>query len=398
MNATWGILGDGQLAQMLALAGQAMGINAKLLSADPFSPAALVTPHIVNGSLKSASDLKRFFESVDGAIIESEFVSCDLIEQAGGASKVFPSLSALRILQNKFSQKRLLRRLDLPTSPFCDPVDLKERQSFLESHLNKQSRSPLVLKFATQGYDGKGVFVETAGSDFLAGAMTFCTKAAERGIDVYAEDKVKFKEELAMIAVRSINGEWQHYPLVLSHQENGVCNLVHGPATSHGYSAELEQEAAAIMRTVAEDLNLVGCFAIEFFVTHDQKLLVNEIAPRVHNSGHYTQDAAATSQFENHWRAVIGSPLGQTSTWPFFAMQNLLAPHINNENSTAEPPQNPGKDMHLHWYGKKGITPGRKLGHVNSMSLNEMEGARILKELKSTAASWVSTLKIKDQS
>ena len=156
--------------------------------------------------------------------------------------------------------------------------------------------------------------------------MEFCGHAIDRGLSLFAESLVPFKQELAIIGCRSITGEFMSYPLVLSEQRNGICWDVTGPATALGVDPSLAAQAAVFARAVAEAAQIVGCFALEFFETADGKLWVNEMAPRVHNSGHYTQDACATSQFENHWRAVLGLPLGAADARPAFVMGNLLGP------------------------------------------------------------------------
>lgn len=380
----WGIIGDGQLARMLALDAYPMGIRPVLLTADANSSAGQVCPQQVRGSVNATTDLHALLAQVDHAVIESEFVNCDALEATGMASKVIPKVAAIRVLQNKLEQKRLLQRLNISTSPLHEPTEIT---SLWLDKILAPGRAPVVLKFATLGYDGKGVCVLKGDASDRKRAEEFCALAAERNIVVYAEDRVDFLQEAAIVAVRSAHGEIAFYPLVASEQTNGICNRVVGPAKEAGIEPSFEGMAKKWCELIAKELDIVGVFAIEFFVTRGGSLLVNEIAPRVHNSGHYTQDAGCVSQFANHWRAVAGLPLGSTKTVPFFAMQNLLGPAgvFSKEN----PPQPTGnRDVRVHWYAKAGISPGRKLGHLNVTAMSGTDKADALSSLKAAHARW----------
>ena len=382
----WGIIGDGQLARMLALDAYALGIRPVVLTGDSSSPAGQVTPLIVRGHVDSLEDLHALLSQVDGAIIESEFVDCDAIEATGLADKVYPRVSAIRILQNKLEQKKLLEIIGIKSSKFY-MRDNASSDEWLESLTNKFSK-PIVLKFATFGYDGKGVLMlQGRGNQDRDQAIDFLHLATKRRIDVYAEDLVDFAEEVAMIAVRAADGTTKTWPLVISEQKGGVCERVMGPATSLGIKQGIETQAQIACEKIGAHLGMIGVFAVEFFHTADGELLVNEIAPRVHNTGHYTQSAGCASQFENHWRAVLGYSLGRTDTAPFFIMQNLLGPADITSKECARAPQG-SEAMHVHWYGKRGISPGRKLGHMTAVSHSLNQRGDVITSVQSAYGRW----------
>jgi phosphoribosylaminoimidazole carboxylase PurK protein len=382
----WGIIGDGQLARMLALNAYTLGIRPVVLTGDSSSPAGQVTPLIVRGHVDNREDLHALLSQVEGAIIESEFVDCEALESTGLSEKVFPKVGTIRILQNKYEQKRLLNSLGIQSSQFFDltGADLLQQVQSLTNNFTR----PLVLKFATFGYDGKGVLL-LRGRGFADREQTvdFLTTAAKRRIQVFAEDLVDFEKELAMIAVRRADGISKTWPLVVSEQRQGICERITGPATSLGIDSSLETKAQLACEKIGANLGIIGVYAIEFFLTSSGELLVNEIAPRVHNSGHYTQNAGCTSQFENHWRAVLGMSLGSTETVPFFAMQNLLGPSEVISKECAQAPTG-SELLHVHWYGKRGISPGRKLGHLNTISHQWAARGDCLSALHSAYGRW----------
>ena len=379
----WGIIGDGQLARMLAMEAYPLGIRSVILTGDASSPAGQVSPLIVRGHVESRDDLHALLSQVDGAIIESEFVNCDALEATGLASKVIPSVSVIRTLQNKLTQKKLLNTIGIPTSKLIG-------REITDDHewLKTLADVPAVLKFATFGYDGKGVHVfHQATADCIEKAEDFLLLAKKRRIEVYAEEFVDYEKELAMIAVRRRDGDIKTWPLVISEQKSGLCDRVTGPAVHLGIEERFQVEAKIICEKIGANLGIVGVFAVEFFLTRDQKLLVNEIAPRVHNSGHFSQNAGCVSQFENHWRAVLDMSLGSTETMAFFAMQNILGPAEITSKDCASAPT-PSDRTTVHWYGKRGISPGRKLGHINGACHDVHQKGEVINALQTTLARW----------
>lgn len=382
----WGILGDGQLARMLAMAAYPLGIRPVILTGDSSSPAGQVSPLIVRGHFDSRDDLHAILSQVDGALIESEFLDCDALEATGLAEKIIPPITCIRTLQDKLEQKRLLKRLEIP-SPQLYEKDLADDLDWI-SRLTESGKKPIVIKFAKLGYDGKGVLILNGeGRSDLERAEDFLIGARKRKISVYAEEKADFKRELAMVIVRAKSGETKAWPLVISEQKQGICDLVMGPAVNLGANERLEKTAQDICHKIAGHLGLVGVMAVEFFETQDGKLLVNEIAPRVHNSGHYTLNAGCASQFENHWRAALNLPLGSTDTAPFFVMQNILGVPDITSKECATPPA-PGEFTHVHWYGKRGIAPGRKLGHITAVCHDIKNKGDALSSVQSTYGRW----------
>jgi 5-(carboxyamino)imidazole ribonucleotide synthase len=390
MKNEFGILGGGQLALMLAHASTRMGIKPIILAETSISPAAQVYSGSICGALGNPDVLSRLFSQVQKVVFENEFVNCQILRDLSSPRNIrfFPSLEIISQLQDKLNQKRILEECGIPSAAFEVMVSPRspQFQAQFEAIIKKWD-GLVVLKWARMGYDGKGVYLVDEIEPDLSSVRTFCLEAEKSQSVVYAEKKVKFRRELAVVGVRSITGEFLAYPLVVSEQENGICSRVYGPATSVGVSPILENISHEYARRVAERLGYEGTFAIEYFETHSGELWVNEIAPRVHNSGHYTQNACATDQFENHWRAILGMPLGSVHAAPGFAMVNLLGPDdLNSELPLVIPFPQP--KMHLHWYGKKGSRPKRKLGHLNGVVQRIEELNELLKDLENVRNQW----------
>jgi phosphoribosylaminoimidazole carboxylase PurK protein len=385
-----GIIGDGQLARMLALAAYPLGIRPVLLTADANSSAGQVCPLQVRGSMHSKHDLHALLSQVDVAVIESEFVNCDMLEGTGLHQKVVPSLAAIRKLQNKLEQKRLLKSLGIATSSF---VDASELDAWIQRR--RLAQEPFVLKFATLGYDGKGVLVyRNYGDDKKLEA--FRDTADSRGIEIFGEDLVVFKQELAMIACRRKDGVMETYPLVASIQKQGICHMVLGPAVCAGVDGATETKAQQVCKKIADTLGLIGVFAVEFFLDASQNLLVNEIAPRVHNSGHYSMDLGGASQFSNHWHAVLNLKLLPVAKDLKFGMINLLGPSGIIAKESCPPPRFKGTTSSIHWYGKSGMSPHRKLGHINYVGdrSTAVSLADISKQLEESATAWEQAVRM----
>jgi 5-(carboxyamino)imidazole ribonucleotide synthase len=229
------------------------------------------------------------------------------------------------------------------------------------------------------GYDGKGNLVcKTLGD--LEKATDFCQKALDNGTTVYAEEFIAFEKELAQIYTRSPNGDFISYPLVISEQEQNVCKLIYGPAVDFDIPKEIETQTIEIGKKLSEELKFVGTFAIEFFYS-DGKVLINEMAPRVHNSGHYTLDASPVNQFENHIYAVLGGKLKSPSTYPFFAMRNILGPKGLEKEFKGDILEKfqKNEDAKIYWYNKTKTSSYRKLGHINTISMTKPELLRKIK-------------------
>ncbi len=369
-------------------------------SAPSDDPAAQVCPGAVFGSWEDPVALRRFLAQVDTVVFENEFVPRASFEAAGVTeddARFFPRPRVLYRLQDKLEQKRVMAELGIPTAEYQLVLKASPAEKMDPAELEKLAKRwprGFVLKWSRLGYDGKGTWISPAMSpsgilsdDAIKSALEFCKLAQKKCVEVYAEEKIAFRRELAVIGCYSVDGKFSAYPLVISEQEKGICRRVMGPASLFGVSAVLEKQAQEITEKLARKLDLVGSFGMEFFETEQGQLKVNEIAPRVHNTGHYTQDAAECSQFENHWRAILGLPLGSTvPTAPAFGMLNLIG---GPTDSTALP--EPSAHARLHWYGKTEFRPGRKLGHLNTRAASAAELEIRLKELADVEASWMSS-------
>jgi len=355
---TIGVLGAGQLARMLALAGTPLGF--KFLYVDPShsSPASWLGEQIV-APFEDATALQKLADSSDLITYEFENIPVSVVRKLAQTRSVFPPAIALESSQDRLLEKQFFNQHGIDTAPFY-PVDdqpsLEQAIAFL--------KLPLILKTRRFGYDGKGQFLVKS----LEDAITAFNQLGQTGI--IAEGFVQFDRELSCIAVRGIDGATFFYPLVENFHHEGILRLSLAPAQVH--ATDLNLQASAQVGRILQALDYVGILAVEFF-EKEGKLIANEMAPRVHNSGHWTIEGAETSQFENHIRAVAGLPLGDPKPRGFSAMINI----IGSMPDAAKVLQIPG--AHLHDYGKE-PRAGRKLGHltIRADSLEELN--RTLRE------------------
>lgn len=343
---TLGILGGGQLARMLALAASPLGL--RTLAVDPVadSCAGQVTD-LVTADWGDAAALAEFAGRVDAVTFDFENVPATTAEQLATQVAVHPSPRALAVAQDRLAEKTLFRESGLNTPEFA-PVDSRDDLAAAVERIGL----PAILKTRRLGYDGKGQFRLKTPDDIDAAWAALGEAGTKHGLIL--EAFVPFDRELSVLAVRGRDGEFRTWPLTRNWHVDGVLSLSLAPAP--GTSDELEQAAVAQARAIAERLDYVGVFALELFVRNGE-LLGNEMAPRVHNSGHWTIEGAHTSQFENHVRAVLGLPLGDTGVRGASAMLNWIGelPDPAPVLATA--------DGHWHDYGKE-ARPGRKVGHA----------------------------------
>ncbi|MBU7598612.1 5-(carboxyamino)imidazole ribonucleotide synthase [Streptomyces sp. P38-E01] len=348
-----GMVGGGQLARMTHEAGIPLGIRFRLLSDTPVESAAQVVGDVVVGDYRDLNTLREFARGCDVITFDHEHVPGDhlraLLEDG---IAVRPGPDALRFAQDKGEMRQRLHALGVPCPrhrPVADPADVSAFAAEGEGF-------PVVLKTVRGGYDGKGVWVVRSESE--------AADPFRAGVPVLAEEKVDFVRELAANVVRSPHGQAVAYPVVESVQVDGVCDTVIAPAPE--LPAERAVAAQELALRIAEELGVVGHLAVELFETRDGRVLVNELAMRPHNSGHWTQDGAVTSQFANHLRAVLDLPLGDPrprARWT--VMANVLGGDYPDMYSAylhcmARDPQ-----LKIHMYGKD-VKPGRKVGHVNT--------------------------------
>ncbi len=348
-----GILGGGQLGYMLALAGYPLGLQFRFLDPSPEAPVGRIALR-VNADFTNAEALERFANGLDLVTYEFENVPVASVKALAQRLPVFPPPLALETAQDRLREKSLFRKLGIATAEFVavkGPDDL--------AGAVKKLGLPAILKTCRMGYDGKGQWLLRTGEDVaraksqIPEALPTVSGPTDEAPYVL-ERMVTFSRELSILAVRSREGKIVFYSPVENHHREGILRLSLAPAPQ--LSVKTQAAAEDIARRVLEALDYVGVLAIELFEC-DDKLLANEMAPRVHNSGHWTIEGAITSQFENHLRAVCGFPLGSTLAIGHSAMLNL----IGDVPSPAEVLCIP--DAHLHLYGKS-PRPGRKLGHV----------------------------------
>jgi len=343
---TVGILGGGQLARMLALAAAPLGIRAVALDPVADACAGQVTELVVAGWDDDAA-LAALAGRVDAVTFDFENVPATTAGQLAGQVAVHPNPGALAIAQDRMAEKTLFRESGLSTPEFAAVDTLDDLRAAVDA-----IGLPAILKTRRLGYDGKGQFRLKTPADIDAAWSALGEAAARHGLIL--EAFVPFDRELSVVAVRGKDGDFRTWPLTRNWHVDGVLSLSLAPAP--GTSDELEQAAVAHARAIAERLDYVGVFALELFVRGGE-LLGNEMAPRVHNSGHWTIEGAHTSQFENHIRAVLGLPLGDTGVRGCSAMLNWIGemPDPAPVLSVA--------DGHWHDYGKE-ARPGRKVGHA----------------------------------
>ncbi len=348
LGARVGVLGAGQLGRMLGLAGRNLGLELTFLDPSAESPAAAVGELLV-GDYADEAALAWLAES-DVVTFEFENVPVAAVQALEAKGRVFPSSRALEVAQDRLNEKTCFRSLGIGTPTF----EAVETWPELAAALARVG-FPAVLKTRRFGYDGKGQAVLRTEADARA--------AFERlgGAPLILEGFVRFERELSIIAVRSSSGQVVCYPLVQNHHEGGILRKTVAPAP--GVTDALQESAREHIEKLLEHLDYVGVLALELFEV-DGALLANEIAPRVHNTGHWTIEGARTSQFENHLRAIIGLPLGDTAALSPCAMLNLIGDAPDAAAILAVP------DAHLHWYGKE-PRPGRKVGHVTVRAPDE---------------------------
>jgi 5-(carboxyamino)imidazole ribonucleotide synthase len=351
---TVGILGGGQLARMTANAAYKLGLKIAILDPEPDSPAQQVTNLRVVGSLNNIHSLENLAEISDLITLENEFVDAPLLEhlESKGVT-VYPTAHTVGVVQDKLLQKQSLQANGIGVPPFTGVSSTKD---ILEAAENLGW--PLVLKARRNGYDGRGNALVEGPHDVLPAWR----KLRGEEQDLMVEGYVEFGKELAVMVVRSTRGEVAVYPVVETVQKDHICHTVKAPAEAE---PEVSEEASKIAKRAIEAFGSVGIFGIEMFLLHDNRVLVNELAPRPHNSGHYTIEACITSQFENHLRAILGYPLGSSSmVLPAAVMVNLLGDRsdVAAVRGIEKALGIPGVNLHI--YGKKLTRPSRKMGHI----------------------------------
>lgn len=361
-RSTVGILGGGQLARMLALSGAPLGLRLLVMDTVADACAGQFAPLLV-GDYRDQQALAQFAEKVDVATFDFENVPAESAEWLAARVPVFPSPRALAVAQDRLAEKTLFRELGIPVPEFAAVSD----RAGLDAALAAVG-TPCILKTRRLGYDGKGQFRIRSLADADAAWEALGAQAGKVGLIV--EAFVPFERELSVVAVRGRDGEFRTWPLTWNWHVDGVLSASLAPAR---VEPALADTAIAHARRLAERLDYVGVFALELFC-RDGVLLANELAPRVHNSGHWTLEGAETSQFQNHLRAVLGLPLGSTAMLGHACMLNWIGAMPEAGPVLAEP------GGHWHDYGKE-PRAGRKVGHATVRADNALELAAALERI-----------------
>ena len=359
-GATLGVLGSGQLGRMFAIAARRMGYRVHTFSPDDDTPTGQVADVEVQASYDDLDAVRRFAQSVSVVTFEFENVSSAATAAAAEFAPVRPSGNVLHITQHRRREKTFLRDQGFPVTPF-EVVNSFARLP----HAIAELGLPAVLKSAGFGYDGKGQAKIHHDTDLAAAYQQ------AGGGECVLECFVDFDCEFSVVAARGLDGAFAHYGAVENEHSNHILDITRAPASIPEPAA---RAAIEITRGVLEALDVVGVLCVEFFLDRSGRVLINELAPRPHNSGHFTFDACVTSQFEQQLRAICGLPLGSTELLRPAAMANLLGDlwatgEPNWTAATALP------DVKLHLYGKAAPRPGRKMGHLTAMAATADEAA-----------------------
>jgi len=367
-----GVIGGGQLAWMMGDAAQKLELELVVQTPSREDPAVAIASDIVLAQVDDATATAVLASLCDIITFENEFVDLDALSILADQGVCFrPRLQALTPLLDKYHQRCYLRDLGLPVPEFF-AVEPQNNEKIIS-----KLGFPLVLKSRRHGYDGQGTFII---KDFDSLQPKLDYNITESTFII--EEFIPFERELAIIAARSVDGQVVTYPVVETQQEQEVCRRVIAPAN---ITPKLAAEIEAIAHTILNSLQVVGVFGIELFLTADGKVLVNEIAPRTHNSGHFSLDACETSQFEMHLRAVCGLTLGNPALRCAAAvMVNLLG--YENSQSDYQKKRSLLQQIpqaHLYWYGKTESRLGRKLGHVTVLLDNQIRAMDVARSIES---------------
>jgi len=351
-GSTIGILGGGQLGRMLSMAAAKLGFNCRVYCEKPDAPAFETVADHICAPYQDLDAIRRFAQGCDVVTFEFENVPLETAAAACAEAPVRPGARALEVSQDRLNEKTFLAGLGIPVAPhraIATPADLRDAVAALGADS--------LLKTRRFGYDGKGQQRLDSQSDLEAAF------AALEGAPAILEGYVAFECELSIVAVRGMDGAFAAYDVVRNVHDHQILARSQVPA---GISGDCSRQAVAIAQAVADALDYVGVFCVELFhcgSDASEQLLANEIAPRVHNSGHWTLEACHVSQFENHVRAIAGWPLGSCERHSDAVMTNLIGPACEKWHALAADPA-----VSLHLYGKKEARPGRKMGHYTRLS------------------------------
>jgi 5-(carboxyamino)imidazole ribonucleotide synthase len=366
-NSTIGVFGSGQLGRMFAIEARKMGYRVHTFSPDTDTPTGQVADFETSADYEDLDEVKNFAQSVDVVTFEFENVPSQTVETAAQFVAVHPQGEILHTTQNRLREKTFLSQNGFPHAPFRHLKTLADLQKSVA-----EIGVPCVLKTAGFGYDGKGQQkIKSVDEIELAFANL-------RGSEAVLEGFIEFEKEVSVVCARDQKGHFAHYGVIENSHENHILDVSWAPAM---VSEKVFNEAVEIARSVAETFGYVGALCVEFFLTKDEKLLINELAPRPHNSGHLTFDACVTSQFEQQLRAVCGLPLGSTAFYKPCAMGNLLG-DIWQNGEPDWPNALQFANVKLHLYGKSEARIGRKMGHLTALAEKVKDAIKTVKDAR----------------
>ena len=351
-GATIGLMGSGQLGRMFSIAARRMGYRVHVFSPEKDTPAGQFADREVTGAYEDESAVRDFARGLDLLTFEFENIPRQTIDWCAAECEVRPASSILHTAQNRLREKDFLSAAGIPVAPYRAVHSASELAAAV-----RDIKTPAILKSAAFGYDGKGqrLIEQPSNLDEIWRDRPGDELILERAID--------FEKEVSVIVARGPEGSMATFPLCENIHRNHILDITVVPAR---VPAKAEKSAADLARAIAEKMDLVGLLAVEMFLQRDGNLLVNELAPRPHNSGHWTIEGCATSQFEQHVRAVCGLPLGTTDLLRPSAMVNLLG-DVWQDGEPAWPAALAEPSVHLHLYGKREPRPGRKMGHLTAV-------------------------------
>jgi 5-(carboxyamino)imidazole ribonucleotide synthase len=366
-----GILGGGQLGKMLLYDAKRYDLHTKVMDSNKYAPCNKIADDFIIGDITDYDDVINFGNSVDLITVEIENVNTDALEfLEKSGKKVYPSPKNLRIIQNKSDQKNFYSKNNLPTSRFKNYLNIEElKRNFLHDNFE----FPFVWKSSRFGYDGKGVKIIKNIEDLDFSYDHQCL----------IEEKVSIKKELSVIVSRNTDGQIKCFPVV-EMEFNEKSNLVEYVMCPANISKQTEEKAIIIASEIAKKFEMVGLLAVELFVTNEDEILINEVAPRPHNSGHHTIECCVTSQFDQHIRSILNLPLGETGILIPGIMVNLVGENMEEGNVNYKNINDifdiPG--VYIHIYGKKKSRLNRKMGHITIVNKDINKAIEIGKSIK----------------
>ena len=366
-NSTIGVFGSGQLGRMFAVEARKMGYRVHTFSPDTDTPTGQVADFETAADYQDLEEVEKFARAVDVVTFEFENVPSKTVEIAAQFVEVYPKGEILHTTQHRLREKTFLSENGFPVVSFRRIKTIENLYKAVE-----EIGTPAVLKTAGFGYDGKGQTKIKAVGDIEPAFENL------NGSEAVLEAFVEFEKEVSVVCARDASGNFAHYGVIENEHANHILDVSFAPAI---VPEKICAEAIEIARSVAETFDYVGTLCVEFFLTKDERLLINEIAPRPHNSGHLTFDACITSQFEQQLRAVCGLPLGSTEFYRPAAMANLLGDlWQTGEPNWANALQFP--NLKLHLYGKAEARPGRKMGHLTALAADAKEAAETVRKAR----------------